>query len=49
MAFLVGQVGMHGAGMVNAYFLRPGAAFVEVFPCRFWDASQAHWSAPLTP
>jgi capsular polysaccharide biosynthesis protein len=29
------QVGVHGAGLVNAYFLRPGSAVVEVLPCDF--------------
>lgn len=27
------QVGMHGAGLVNSFFLRSNAAFVEIFPC----------------
>lgn len=26
---------MHGAGLINSYFLRPGTAFVEIFPCNF--------------
>eukprot|EP00884_Botryococcus_braunii_P013613 jgi/Botrbrau1/22252/Bobra.0138s0014.1 len=26
-------VGMHGAGLVNSFFLRRNAAFVEIFPC----------------
>lgn len=25
---------MHGAGLVNSYFLREGSSFVEIFPCR---------------
>ena len=29
------QIGVHGAGLVNAYFLKPGAAVVEVLPCGF--------------
>jgi hypothetical protein len=28
-----GQVGMHGAGLVNSYFLPQGSGFVEIFPC----------------
>ncbi|CAL8463209.1 g2743 [Coccomyxa elongata] len=36
-------VGVHGAGLVNTYFLRPGAAFVEIFPCRFAHPSLLFW------
>ena len=31
------QVGVHGAGLVNAYFLRPGSAVLEILPCGFGD------------
>lgn len=24
---------MHGAGLVNSYFMKQGSAFVEIFPC----------------
>lgn len=34
---------MHGAGLVNTYFLRPGSAFVEIFPCRFAHPSLLFW------
>lgn len=37
------QVGVHGAGLVNAYFLRPGSALVEIFPCRFSHPSLLFW------
>lgn len=40
-AFL--QVGMHGAGLVNAFFMRPGAALIEIFPCRFGDEHQRNY------
>ena len=34
---------MHGAGLVNAFFMRPGAALVEIFPCRFGDNHQKNY------
>lgn len=37
------QIGMHGAGLVNAFFMRPGAALVEIFPCRFGDDHQRNY------
>ena len=37
------QVGMHGAGLVNAFFMRPGAALIEIFPCRFGDDHQKNY------
>ena len=43
------QVGVHGAGLINAFFMRPGSSMVEIFPCRFpadW-ASQYFWRPAL--
>lgn len=43
------QMGVHGAGLVNAFFMRPGSALVEIFPCRFpadW-ASHYFWRPAL--
>ena len=43
------QVGVHGAGLINAFFMRPGSAMVEIFPCRFpadW-ASHYFWRPAL--
>ena len=43
------QVGVHGAGLINAFFTRPGSAMVEIFPCRFpadW-ASHYFWRPAL--
>ena len=40
-AFL--QIGMHGAGLVNAFFMKPGAALIEIFPCRFGDEHQRNY------
>ena len=37
------QIGMHGAGLVNAFFMRPGAALIEIFPCRFGDEHQRNY------
>jgi len=48
MVFSV-QVGVHGAGLINAFFMRPGSAMVEIFPCRFpadW-ASHYFWRPAL--
>ncbi|EIE21335.1 hypothetical protein COCSUDRAFT_56558 [Coccomyxa subellipsoidea C-169] len=36
-------VGVHGAGLVNTYFMRPGSAFLEIFPCRFSHPSLLFW------
>ena len=43
------QVGVHGAGLINSFFMRPGSAVVEIFPCRFpadW-ASHYFWRPAL--
>ena len=43
------QVGVHGAGLINSFFMRPGSAMVEIFPCRFpadW-ASHYFWRPAL--
>ena len=40
---------MHGAGLINAFFMRPGSSMVEIFPCRFpadW-ASHYFWRPAL--
>ncbi len=34
---------MHGAGLVNAFFMRPGAALIEIYPCRFGDEHQKNY------
>ncbi|CAK0784591.1 hypothetical protein CVIRNUC_007795 [Coccomyxa viridis] len=42
-------VGVHGAGLINSFFMRPGSAMVEIFPCRFpadW-ASHYFWRPAL--
>ena len=33
--FLLLQIGMHGAGLINHNFMRPNSAFVEIVPCMF--------------
>ena len=46
---LIVQVGVHGAGLINSFFMRPGSAMVEIFPCRFpadW-ASHYFWRPAL--
>ncbi|CAL8463208.1 g2742 [Coccomyxa elongata] len=36
-------VGMHGAGLINAFFMRPGTAFIEIFPCGFGNEHHRHY------
>ena len=37
------QVGVHGAGLVNAYFMRPGSALFEILPCHFGEEHHRHY------
>lgn len=34
---------MHGAGLINTFFMRPGRAFVEIFPCGFGNEHHRHY------
>lgn len=34
---------MHGAGLINGFFMRPGSVIVEILPCRFGDEHQRNY------
>lgn len=41
------QVGMHGAGLSNSYFMRRRSSFVEILPCRFgFDWQDSYYRDP---
>jgi hypothetical protein len=34
---------MHGAGLINAFFMKPGSVLVEILPCHFGEEHQRNY------